>query len=273
MTETLQTTRNILIKLEYEGTNYLGWARQPQGLSIQEALETALRNITGEEMHVLGAGRTDAGVHARGQAATFKTTSPLSPERLRGALNALLPRDIAVTESIEAPADFNARYSAKSKLYEYTIWNRRVRPALDRNFCWHFRWELDLVLMQEAAAMVIGKHDFAAFRSANSDIETSIRTMTRSEWRAEEPKLIYSVEGNAFLYNMVRALVGTMVDVGRGKITPAQFGRILESKDRTTAGRTAPAQGLCLMRVDYPEIPEQTTEIEGEPPMNANERR
>jgi tRNA pseudouridine38-40 synthase len=252
MTESAQTAmHNILITLEYEGTNYLGWARQPHGLTIQEALETALREVTGEDIHVRGSGRTDAGVHARGHAANFKTRSTLAPERLRGALNALLPRDIAVLEAMEVPESFHARFAAKSKLYEYTIWNQRVRPALERKFCWHVRWEIDPVPMQEAAAMIVGKHDFAAFRSSNTDIETSVRTMHRAEWLSDGPRLTFRIEGDAFLYNMVRALVGTLVDVGRGKITPAQFGRILESKDRTLAGRTAPAQGLCLVRVDY----------------------
>jgi len=251
-------TRNLKLTLEYEGTNYLGWQRQPQGLTIQEALETAVREITGETVQVIGASRTDAGVHARGQAANFATASPLPPERFRGALNALLPRDIAVLECVEVPESFNARFAAKGKLYEYTIWNQRVRPALQRDFCWHVRWETDLDRLQEASAMVVGEHDFSAFRSANSDIETTVRTMFRAEWRREGPRLLFQIEGNGFLYNMVRAVTGTLIDVGRGKISLDGFRRILESKDRALAGRTAPAQGLCLVRVDYDPLPSVT---------------
>jgi tRNA pseudouridine38-40 synthase len=252
------TMRNLKLTLEYDGTHYLGWQRQPQGMTIQEALESAVLQITGEETQVIGAGRTDAGVHARGQVANLHTTTPLTPERFRGALNAVLPRDIAVLEVEEVPDDFNSRFAARSKLYRYTVWNQRVRPVFERGFCWHVRWEIDLDLLAHASAMLPGEHDFSAFRSSNTDTETTVRTVYRAEWRRDEPKLLFEIEGNGFLYNMVRALVGTLVEVGRGKISPAEFGRILESKDRTRAGRTAPAQGLCLMRVDYEPPPGAT---------------
>ena len=243
--------RNIKLTIEYEGTSYLGWQRQPQGMTIQQALEEAIRQVTGVMPQVIGASRTDAGVHARGQAANFKTDSAIPVERLQGALNALLPRDIAVADAEEVPDDFNCRFSAKSKLYQYTIWNQRVRPAMDRNFCWHLRWPVEIEPMQAASASLLGEHDFAAFQSANAQSETTVRTILRADWELCAPRLTFAVEGNGFLYNMVRALVGTLVEVGRGKITAEEFKKILESRDRTLAGRTAPARGLCLMCVRY----------------------
>jgi tRNA pseudouridine38-40 synthase len=243
--------RNIKLTVEYEGTSYLGWQRQPQGMTIQQALEEAIQQVTGVMPQVIGASRTDAGVHARGQAANFKTDSAIPVERLQGALNALLPRDIAIADAEEVPDDFNCRFSAKSKLYHYTIWNQRVRPAMDRNFCWHLRWPVELEPMQAASASLIGEHDFAAFESANAQSETSVRRVLRADWELCAPRLTFAIEGNGFLYNMVRALVGTLLEVGRGKMTVAEFRRVLESGERAQAGRTAPPQGLCLMRIRY----------------------
>ncbi len=243
--------RNIKLTIEYEGTAYLGWQRQPQGMTIQQALEEALGQITGERPQVVGASRTDTGVHARGQVANFKTDSALPVERIQSALNALLPLDIAIVAAEEAPEDFNARFSARSKLYHYTIWNQRVRPVLDRRFCWHVRWPVELEPLRAASQCLVGEHDFAAFRSANAQSETTVRVIERADWELNVPRLTFAVEGNGFLYNMVRALVGTLVEVGRGKMTPAEFGRVLESGERAQAGRTAPARGLCLMRIRY----------------------
>jgi len=246
--------RNIKMTVEYDGTNYLGWQRQPQGMTIQEAIETAIERLTGEKTSVTGAGRTDAGVHALGQTANFKTDSPLAVERFQGALNALLPRDIAVRETMEVPESFNSRFSALSKHYRYTIWNHRVRPAIERAFCWHLRWELDDALAQEAAKALLGEHDFACFQSSNAEVQTTVRTVTHAEWRADAPRRVtFDIEADGFLYNMVRAIVGTLTDIARGKLPPERMAEILASKDRGMAGRTAPAQGLCLMSVAYPE--------------------
>ena len=244
--------RNIKLTIEYEGAPYLGWQRQPQGMTIQQALEETLGKITGAMPQVVGASRTDAGVHARGQVASFRTDSEMPVDRLLGALNALLPRDIAVLAVEEMPEDFHARFSASSKLYHYTIWNARVRPGLDRNWCWHMRWAVNLELMQEASAALLGRRDFAAFQSANAQSETTVRTVHRADWQRCDPRLTFAIEADAFLYNMVRALVGTLVDVGREKISVSEFRQILDSGDRTLAGRTAPARGLCLMCVRYP---------------------
>jgi len=243
--------RNIKLLLEYEGTNYLGWQRQPQGMTIQQALEEAIQRITGVMSSVTGASRTDAGVHARGQVANFRTESSLPVERLQGALNALLPRDIVVLSAEEVPGDFDARFAARCKVYHYTIWNHRVRPALERNFCWHVRWPLEVKRMQEAADLLVGRHDFAAFQSANAQSAGTVRTVSRAEWGQSGSRLTFAIEADGFLYNMVRAVVGTLVDVGRGRWTVEEFAQALRSRDRRRSGRTAPPQGLCLMAVRY----------------------
>lgn len=243
--------RNIKLTLEYEGTHYLGWQRQPQGMTVQQAVEDAVEKITGVHVCVTGASRTDAGVHARGQSANFRTESTLTPERIRGALNALLPRDIVVLESREVPPDFDSRFSAKSKTYHYALWTSNVRPAIRRNFCWHVRWATDVDAMREAAAALIGRKDFLAFQAANAASETTVRTVKRAEWLQDGHELTFVIEADAFLYNMVRIIVGTLTEVGRGKLTPQQFREIIDTRDRTQAGRTAPPSGLCLMEVYY----------------------
>ncbi len=246
--------RNIRLLLEYEGTAYVGWQRQSPACgtnSIQQTLEEAIAQITGEQTSVTSASRTDAGVHARGQVANFMTSSGLPVEKLRDALNAVLPRDIGVLEVAEAPQDFNARFSAKLKAYAYTIWNRPSKPVLVRMFCWHIPKRLDVALMNSAAQLLAGTHDFACFASADTDRATSVRTITTIGVTEKDGIITLAVEGNGFLYNMVRAITGTLVDVGRGRLTVEDVRRILESCDRTQAGRTAPAKGLCLMRVEY----------------------
>ena len=249
--------RNIKLTLEYEGTRYLGWQRQPQGMTIQQALEEAVAKVTGVETSVIGASRTDAGVHARGQVANFRTNSNLAVERFRGALNALLPRDIAVLSAEDAPEEFNSRFSACSKLYHYTIWNHPVRPALERDSCWHVRWKLDDGPAQEAAHALLGPHDFACFESSNAQSQTTVRTVTQASWERDGPhRIVFAIEADAFLYNMVRAIVGTLTDVARGKIPAERVAEIIASRDRRQAGRTAPPRGLCLMKVRYPDDPE-----------------
>ena len=244
--------RNIKLIIEYHGGRYLGWQRQPQGMTIQQALEEAIERVTGALPALTGAGRTDAGVHARGQVANFQTESELEIERLQGALNAVLPRDIVLLAVEEVPEDFNSRFSARSKVYRYTIWNSRVRPALDQDFCWHVRWMLDVELMQKATVQLIGKHDFAGFESANAASRTTVRTVMHASWKCRDPHwLIFEIEADAFLYNMVRAIVGTVVDVGRGRFPIERIDEILATGDRCIAGRTAPPQGLSLMCVRY----------------------
>ncbi len=247
--------RNIRLLIEYEGTHYLGWQRQPQGMTVQEALENTLARIVGKETAVMGAGRTDAGVHARGQVANFRTDSALPVERFHGALNAILPRDIVVLRTDEVPSDFNSRFSARSKQYRYTIWNARTRPAIDRHFCWHVRWALEDNCGQEAARALLGRQDFACFESSNAKSETTVRTVTRADWvRIGPDRVVFTIEADAFLYNMVRAIVGTLCDVARGRLAPERMAEIIACRDRRAAGPTAPAQGLCLMKVEYGEV-------------------
>ena len=243
--------RTIRLLIEYEGTDYLGWQRQPQGMTVQQALEEAVERITGAMPAVIGAGRTDSGVHAFGQVAHFKTASDLPPERLMAGMNAVLPEDIVVKALSEAPEGFHARFSARGKRYEYTIWNDRVRPVLERRFCWHVQKALDVDAMRDATQHLTGTHDFTAFQSAGAESKTTVRTVSLAEWATDSPRLIFAIEADAFLYNMVRAIVGTLVEIGSGKRAPEEMRAIIQSGDRGMAGPTAPPHGLCLMRVDY----------------------
>ncbi|HRU05434.1 MAG TPA: tRNA pseudouridine(38-40) synthase TruA [Candidatus Brocadiia bacterium] len=243
--------RNIRVTVEFEGTRYLGWQRQEQGPSIQQALEEAVARITGEKTTVIGASRTDAGVHALGMVANFRVESDMEASRLHRGLNAVLPPDIAIRELADAPLDFHAQFQAKLKRYEYSLWTEQVRPALGRERVWSVRWKLDEERMREAAALLVGKHDFGAFEASGSMSSHSVRTVTRAEWERRGPLLVFVVEGDGFLYNMVRIMVGSMVDVGRGRTTVDAFRAGFESRDRTRMGPTAPPQGLCLMWVRY----------------------
>ena len=243
--------RNLRLLIAFEGTAYLGWQRQALGPTVQQVLEEAVEQITGTRSSVIGAGRTDAGVHAEGMVASFRTASPLAPERLQEALNAVLPPDVAVLDLSDAPPDFHAQFSAKAKRYEYRVWPRRVRPVFDRERLWHVKWPLDVGLMNEGAAMVVGRRDFSAFCAARSTVLHGVRTVTQAEWFRRSGALVFGIEGDGFLYNMVRIIVGSLVDVGRGKMSLEAFREALESGDRTRSGPTAPAKGLCLVRVDY----------------------
>ena len=243
--------KNVRIMVEYDGTAYMGWQRQPNGPTIQEKMEEAVERVSGERASVTGASRTDSGVHALGQVAAFKTASPLSVERLHMALNSVLPRDIVILECEEAPIEFHPRFDAKSKLYRYSVWSHRIRRVFDRERCWHVRWPLEIAKMNEGACTLIGKHDFGAFEGANTEAAQSVRTVTQAAWRADGDWLLFDIEGDGFLYNMVRAIVGTLVDVGRGKMSLGAFREGFESRDRRRAGPTAPACGLCLMQVRY----------------------
>jgi tRNA pseudouridine38-40 synthase len=244
-------TRTIKLTIEYDGTHYLGWQRQPQGMTIQQALEEAVEQITGATASVTGSGRTDSGVHARGQVASFQTESEIPAEKFQKALNAVLQRDIAVLVAEDVDEDFNARFSAKGKRYEYTIWNDPTRPVLNRHIVCHYRKRLDIDLMREGSQYLLGSHDFKAFESSGAASNTTTRTVTLAEWAHVGSELVFGIEANGFLYNMVRAIVGSLVEIGLAKQPPSWIGDIIASRDRTQAGPTAPPQGLCLMRVDY----------------------
>ena len=243
--------RNICLLIEFEGTHYFGWQRQARGPTVQQRLEEAIERITGADATVIGAGRTDSGVHALGMVVSFRTCSDMPMDRLRDGLNGVLPGDIAVLDAEDAPEDFHAQYSAKGKRYEYSVWPHRVRPVFDRERTWHVRWPLDVDLMNRGAAEIVGRRDFAAFQASGSAVERTVRTVFSAEWGRRGRELVFGIEGDGFLYNMVRIAVGSLVDVGRGKTPLEQFIAAVDSGDRTLAGPTAPAKGLCLVRVDY----------------------
>lgn len=243
--------RTIRLTVEYDGTDYCGWQIQPNGPTIQGALEAAVTALTGEAVRVEGAGRTDSGVHARGQVAHLRTRAPLPPERFARALNAHLPPDISVRDSAAAPAEFHARFSAAGKVYRYAIENAPTRPVLDRRQVWWVSWPLADEALTAGAAAIVGRHDFTSFADAERAGEENVRTVRRAAWRREGTRLTFRIEGEGFLYKMVRCLVGTLVEVGRGALPPAAMERILAARDRAAAGPTAPPQGLTLQRVLY----------------------
>jgi tRNA pseudouridine38-40 synthase len=241
--------RNIKLLLEYEGSAYVGWQRQENGKSIQGEVENVLRQILQEDVNVIGAGRTDAGVHARGQVANFRTNREIDLHQLKGGLNGLLPMDIVVHQVDEVPFDFHARYSAKEREYSYSI--MRAETALMRHCSWSVKYILDIRLMEQAAASILGEHDFESFSKMNSEVDHYRCSVSVAEWWEEKSWLRFTIRANRFLHGMVRALIGTMVDVGRGYISIADFLDIIGKKDRSAAGISAPAKGLILERVIY----------------------
>ncbi len=252
------TMRNIRIDLEYEGTRYHGWQVQPQDISIQQKLEEALARILGKKQRVIGAGRTDAGVHALGQTAHFFTENVLDSHSLHRALNSLLPDDIVVKAVKEVSFFFHARKSALKKRYEYWIWNKQLPSAFNHRFCWYVKAPLNVEKMHRAAQYLIGEHDFSSFKAAGCESGINpVRAIDMLEVKARnffsEEYIQFAVEGRSFLRYMVRILVGTLVDVGRGKISEEDLLLILHARDRRKAGMTAPAKGLCLSWIQYPE--------------------
>jgi tRNA pseudouridine38-40 synthase len=241
--------RNIKLTLEYDGTHYVGWQRQAEGRSIQGEIEAVLRNIMLQPCDVVGAGRTDAGVHARGQVANFRTDSVMETGKILSALNGLLPEDIVVKDAAEVPMEFHARFSAKERIYSYLI--VREPTALSRFYSWHLKYQLDPDLLRTAAGCIDGTHDFSAFAKANSEIDCRECTVTQSDWKIEGSTLRYEIGANRFVHGMVRALVGTMVDVARGYMPIEDFQALFAKKDRSEAGTTAPARGLVLEQVVY----------------------
>ena len=246
--------RNIKLVIEYEGTNYLGWQVQAKGLTVQGIIEEKLALLTGERVHLLGSGRTDAGAHALGQVANFKTKSRMEVQTFQKALNSLLPSDIAIIKIEEVDEEFNARRSAKSKVYEYRILNQEIRSVFHREYAWHIPQRLNLREMKKASQILFGEHDYSAFRSVGTPTKTAIRKVLRAEWKRDKAGFLrFEIEASGFLKQMVRAIVGTLVEVGYGKIRAKECREILESKDRGKAGPTAPAYGLFLKEVRYEE--------------------
>ena len=242
------------LTVEYDGTDFVGWQRQSNGPSVQAAIEEALGDLHGGVATAIrGAGRTDAGVHALGQVAHFDappgTRVPLHGYQ-RG-LNAVLPRSIAILAVEPVADDFDARFSARGKLYRYSIWTAPVRAPLRDRYVWHLRRALDVTKMQEAADRLVGRHDFSAFRAADCERKTTTRSLSRLAVARSGDLVTIEVEADAFLKNMVRIIVGTLCEVGWGKRSATDVQRILDGRDRRQAGITAPAQGLALVRVDY----------------------
>lgn len=246
--------RRIRTIISYDGTNYVGWQVQPNGVSVQALLEKALYELTGEQIRVEGSGRTDSGVHAKAQVAHFDTEARMAADKFAIAMNMHLPPDIRVMYSEECEPDFHARFSAKRKVYRYTVQLGPHADVFRRTTSLHLHYMPDVESMQKAASYVIGMHDFNAFKCTNSSMENTVRTIERSEWTKDGNLLVYTVEGNGFLYNMVRILVGTMLEIGSGKRKPEDLQKAIESGQRTDAGATAPAHGLCLCRVIYPDF-------------------
>ena len=240
---------NYKLVLSYDGTDYYGWQRQPHHPTVQGTLEEALAKINGKHVSVLGAGRTDAGVHALAQVASFKADLRLSPKDLRKALNALIPDDVRVLEVHKMGPDFHARRSAKSKIYRYRIFHDRDVSPFDVRYVLYWPYRLDINKMKAAARLFAREDDFTPF-SSNRELHP-VRKVLRSEVRRSGKEILYTVEANGFLRYMVRAMVGTLLEVGRGRIAPDHVEELFQGKRRTLASPTAPAKGLCLIKVKY----------------------
>jgi tRNA pseudouridine38-40 synthase len=247
-----RTVRTLKITLAYDGTRFVGWQRQAAGESIQGLLEDALAHFEGRAVTVFGAGRTDAGVHALGQVASVQLAAGHDTATLTRALNAHLPREIRVLRIDEAAADFNARFDARAKTYRYLIRNEAIASPFTQGYEWHVPEPLDVDGMSAAARALIGTHDFAAFQSAGTVRATSVRTVWRADVARRPPGLLqFEIEGNGFLRHMVRAIAGTLVEVGRGWRSADSIAALLAGGRRSEAGATAPARGLFLVSVDY----------------------
>jgi len=244
--------RNIKLIIEYDGTNYLGWQRQPVGPTIQEVLENALEKITKEKINAMGSGRTDSGVHALAQVANFKTQSKMTPVQFQKALNSLLPKDIVIKEAEEADIDFHAQLHAKSKAYLYRILNRPFPSALQRQRAWFIPDHLNIPQMKEATRLLLGEHDFRAFALSKITVKTTVRRVLNASLGEKTDNTVeFEIEATGFLKGMVRLIVGTLVQVGKGKISTEEFRRILESGEKTHFVRSAPPWGLFLKEVKY----------------------
>jgi len=237
--------------LEYDGTEYHGWQLQPEARTLQGVLEEALATALRHPVRVAAAGRTDAGVHALGQVVTFRSEHVVEPRELRKSLNALTPPDMAVREVALAADAFDARRHATARVYEYRLWTEPWRSAFWHRFTWHVPRALDLSAMRQAASRLAGEHDFSAFRASDCESESPVRQVFHSEFSPTEGLCVYRIEANAFLKHMVRAIVGTLVEVGAGRRRPDAVADILASRDRRRAGRTAPPQGLISVAVRY----------------------
>jgi len=252
--------RNIKLTIEYDGTRYAGWQVQNSHKSqvtshklktIQHEIETALYKMLHKKIYLHASGRTDAGVHARAQVANFRTGSRLTPDKLRIGLNALLPEDISVLEAEEAQEAFHSRFSAKSKVYRYTILNRSAKPAILRQAVYFYPYPLNVKLMRKEARVLLGRHDFKSFQAADKRKRGAVRRIKRVEVKRDKEFIHIDLEAEGFLYNMARNIAGTLVEIGRGRFPEGSMKTILLAKNRKFAGPTLPAKGLCLLKVMY----------------------
>lgn len=245
--------RRIFLEIAYDGTAYAGWQVQHNALSVQEVLDKALSDWLKEDIHTIGASRTDAGVHARGNVAVFDTNTKIPGEKYAFGLNAKLPKDISIQESFEVPPDFHPRFTETVKTYEYKILNRKFPDPNRRADSLFYHGKLDVDAMAAAASYFIGPHDFKSFCAVGADTKTTVRTIySVSVWK-ENDMIHFEITGNGFLYNMVRIIAGTLIEVGKGVFKPEDMPKILAARDREAAGPTAPAHGLTLVEIEYPE--------------------
>lgn len=243
--------RNIQLIIEYDGSNYCGWQRQNNGVSIQQKIEEAILYITSEKINLIGAGRTDAGVHAYAQSANFYTDSKIPIGKMPFAINSALPEDISVIKAIERDEDFHSRYSAIEKTYIYKIYNRRIPSPFYAKYAYHCPVDIDIVRMAQASRHIIGEHDFTSFMAAGGQVKSTVREVYDIDINKQDDIITISVRGSGFLYNMVRIIAGTLLYTGVGKIEPADIEKIIMSKDRTQAGITLPPCGLYLKEIVY----------------------
>lgn len=243
--------RNIKLIIEYDGKGFNGWQKQPNKLNIQGEIEKAIEEITGEKVDLIASGRTDAGVHSLGQTANFKTETQIPIEKIPKAINSKLKKSIIIKSAEEVDERFHSRYSVKSKTYRYIINNSEEGTAIYRALEYHISNKLDYKKMNEAIKYFKGEHDFKAFKASGTSSKSSIRTIIDGEVRKEGERVIIEITGTGFLYNMVRIISGTLLEVGLGKIEPEDITKIINSQDRKQAGKTLPAHGLYLLKVEY----------------------
>lgn len=249
--------KNFLLIIEYDGTDFHGWQRQNDQRTIQGEIEKVLKRMTRQDISLTGSGRTDAGVHALAQVANFFCRTHITPEGFHSGLNSLLPPGIIIRACREVNPDFHARFHVKSKTYRYHIVNRNPPLAIGRHYAWHIRQPLDVAAMRQAARHLLGRHDFKTFEAVGSPRSHTVREISQISLQRENPELlVFEITANGFLRYMVRKIIGTLVDVGRGRQCPDEFQSILKSKDRSRSGATAPARGLFLVRVHYQETGE-----------------
>lgn len=244
--------RNIMLIIEYDGKNYSGWQEQPNKDSVQGTIQEAIKSITGEEVELIGSGRTDAGVHALGQVANFHTNTNIPIDKIAYAINSKIPNNIVINNAIEVSERFHSRYNSKLKTYRYIINNNEFPSALNRYREFHIPNKLDIINMKKALKYFEGSHDFKGFKSSGGNMKkTTVRTITEATLKKDDGRIIIELTGDGFLYNMVRIICGTIVDVGLGRINADEIPNIIETKNRKMAGKTLPPHGLYLVKVEY----------------------